>query len=92
MATTLSVNAHCKIRPGKADRHVKAWADSVDAAELYVSVITLQELEIGVMLMERRDAVQGAMFRAWLDNPPGYAGVAKSSCQSRRQGAIDADS
>lgn len=55
-----------KVRLGKADRHVKAWAGSVDAAELYLSVITLQELEIGIMLMERRNAAQGAMFRTWL--------------------------
>jgi predicted nucleic acid-binding protein len=55
-----------KIRLGKADRHVKAWAESVEAAELYLSVITLQELEIGVMLIERRDPAQGAIFRTWL--------------------------
>jgi hypothetical protein len=56
-----------KIRLGKADRHVAAWADSVDADDLYLSVITLQELEIGVLLLERRDSSQGAIFRAWLN-------------------------
>lgn len=56
-----------KIRAGKADRHVAAWADSVDAADLYLSVITIQELEIGVLLAERRDPSQGAVFRAWLN-------------------------
>ena len=30
-----------KIRLGKADRNVTAWADSVDAGDLYLSVITL---------------------------------------------------
>ena len=56
-----------KVRLGKADVHVAEWADSVDAADLYVSVITLQELEIGVLLVERRDPAQGAVLRAWLD-------------------------
>ncbi|PIQ38301.1 MAG: VapC toxin family PIN domain ribonuclease [Lysobacterales bacterium CG17_big_fil_post_rev_8_21_14_2_50_64_11] len=56
-----------KIRLGKADAHVATWADSVDADDLYLSVITLQELEIGVLLAERRDPSQGAVFRAWLD-------------------------
>lgn len=56
-----------KIRLGKADAHVAAWADSVDADDLYLSVITLQELEIGVLLAERRDPSQGAVFREWLD-------------------------
>jgi toxin FitB len=57
-----------KIRHKKADVRVAAWADSVDAAELYISVITLQELEIGVLLAERREAKQGAMLCAWLSD------------------------
>lgn len=56
-----------KIRSGKADRNVAAWADSVDANELYISAITIQELEIGVLLAERRDAAKGAALRTWLD-------------------------
>ena len=57
-----------KIRQGKADRHVAKWADSVDASDLYVSVITVQEIEIGVLMAERRDPKQGAVLRAWLND------------------------
>ena len=57
-----------KIRAGKADINVAHWADSVDAADLYLSAITVQEVEIGVLLAERRDPVQGAVFRAWLNH------------------------
>ncbi len=57
-----------KVRLGKADKRVAKWADGVDAADLYLSVITVQELEIGVLLGERRDPVQGAVLRAWLNN------------------------
>jgi predicted nucleic acid-binding protein len=56
-----------KIRTGEADRHVSAWADSVDAGSLYLSVITLLELEIGVLQVERKDPQQGATLRAWFD-------------------------
>lgn len=56
-----------KVRLGKADANVAAWADSVDAAALFVSAITLMELELGVASMERRDAVQGATLRSWLE-------------------------
>jgi hypothetical protein len=65
-----------KIRLGKADGHVAAWADSIDAADLYLSVITVQELEIGVLLAERRDPAQGVIFRAWLNSHvlPAFAG------------------
>ena len=43
------------------------WADQVTSAELYLSVIVVQELEIGIRLAERRDPRQGAVFRAWMD-------------------------
>jgi predicted nucleic acid-binding protein len=56
-----------KVRAGKADRNVTAWADGVEANELFISAITVQELEIGVLLSERRDPMQGAMLRTWLD-------------------------
>ncbi|WP_454740067.1 PIN domain-containing protein [Cupriavidus necator] len=57
-----------KVRLGKADRHVAQWADSVDAGELFVSAITIHELEIGVLLAERRDPPQGALLRTWLNS------------------------
>jgi predicted nucleic acid-binding protein len=57
-----------KVRSKKADPNVAAWAESVDAVDLYLSVITIQELEIGVLLAERRDSSQGAILRAWLDD------------------------
>lgn len=57
-----------KARSGKADKNVAIWADSVDAADLFLSAITIQELEIGILLVERRDHTQGALLRAWLNN------------------------
>lgn len=56
-----------KVRLGKADANVAAWADSVDATDLFVSAITIMELELGVLAIERRDAAQGALLRSWLD-------------------------
>ncbi len=57
-----------KVRAGRADPQVARWADRVDAAQLYLSVVTVQELEIGVRLLERRDATQGQVLRRWLDD------------------------
>ena len=56
-----------KVRAGRADRNVAAWARSVPAASLFLSVIIVQELEIGTLLTERRNPPQGAILRAWLD-------------------------
>lgn len=65
-----------KVRLGKADGCVAAWADHVETSDLYLSVITVQEIEIGILLLERRDVVQGAMFRAWLESQlmPAFTG------------------
>ena len=47
--------------------YVTAWTESVDAADLFVSAITIMELELGVLSIERKDATQGAMLRSWLE-------------------------
>ncbi len=65
-----------KVGSGKADAQVVAWAQSVETAALYLSAISLLELELGVLQIERRDPAQGAMLRAWLDGQvaPAFAG------------------
>lgn len=61
---------------GRADHHVVRWLDSHDRALMFVSVISLLELEIGVLRVERRDPPQGALLRTWLDGRvrPAFAG------------------
>jgi predicted nucleic acid-binding protein len=56
-----------KARAGRADENVTSWAASMSVASMFVSVITIQELEIGVLLAERRDPPQGAVLRRWLE-------------------------
>lgn len=56
-----------KVRLGKADMNVTAWAESVDATDLFVSAITIMELELGVLSIERKDATQGALLRTRLE-------------------------
>ena len=56
-----------KVRVGKADVNVARWAESIDASNLFVSAITVMELELGILSVERKDAIQGAMLRAWLE-------------------------
>ena len=56
-----------KAKAGRADTNVVAWADSASASGVFVSVITVQELEIRVLLVERRDPAQGAVLRRWLE-------------------------
>lgn len=56
-----------KVRLGKADANVVAWTGTVDAAELYISAISLMELELGVLSLERKDPAQGGVLRTWLE-------------------------
>lgn len=56
-----------KAGDGRADPKVIAWLAGHDAAAFFLSAITVLELEIGVRRTERRDPVQGARLRAWLD-------------------------
>ena len=55
-----------KVKLAKANQNVAKWADTMDVSALYLSVITIQELELGILLAERRDPAQGAILRAWM--------------------------
>ncbi|MFI3222360.1 MAG: type II toxin-antitoxin system VapC family toxin [Methylococcaceae bacterium] len=55
-----------KAKTGKINPNVKAWAESVLPNDLFLSVITLLELEMGIGLIERRDGTQAALLRSWL--------------------------
>jgi hypothetical protein len=54
-------------RANRAAPAVLAWAHTTQASQLFISAITVLELERGVLLLERRDPYQGAVLRAWLD-------------------------
>ena len=51
---------------GNADKNVVRWAARVPPGELYLSVVTVLELEIGVLLVERLDPAQGKLLRRWI--------------------------
>ncbi len=65
-----------KAPAGKANARVIAWAKREDENTLFLSAITLMELEVGALQMERRDPRQGAVLRRWLGEyvEPAFAG------------------
>ena len=65
---TVVVSETRKIRTGRADPGVASWVARVDHDLAYISAITIQELELGVLLAERRDPTSGTVLRTWLDN------------------------
>ncbi|WP_395611114.1 type II toxin-antitoxin system VapC family toxin [Pseudomonas sp. B22129] len=62
----LDTNVISELRKPQADANVVAWAKSVIAPRLFISAITLKELETGVLRIERRDPAQGKILRTWL--------------------------
>jgi toxin FitB len=73
----LDTNVVSELRKGtKAHLNVRTWAQSLAAASLYLSAISILELEIGILLLERHDQKQGAVLRAWMDKHvlPTFAG------------------
>ena len=65
-----------KVGSGRVDLNVASWAESVPGDALFLSVITIQEIEIGVLRLERRDQKQGGMLRKWFENHvlPAFSG------------------
>ena len=57
-----------KAKSNKADKAVVAWANSVSATRMFLSTITILELETGILLVERKDPTQGAILRSWLNS------------------------
>ena len=74
----LDTNVVSELRKARqaAPINVVTWAGSVNAKTLYLSAISLMELETGVLGIERKDAAQGALLRTWLNQQvlPGFAG------------------
>ncbi|MCX7211438.1 MAG: type II toxin-antitoxin system VapC family toxin [Burkholderiales bacterium] len=54
-------------RADRADARVAAWARSVDHLQFYLSAITILEIEVGTLLLARRDVQQGLVLRTWID-------------------------
>lgn len=55
---------------------VEEWAAALPVSDLYVTALTISEIERGVIGKERSDRRQGEVLRAWFDNRvlPAFAG------------------
>ena len=57
-----------KAGSNKIHLNVQQWASQIPVSDLYLSVITLLELELGILLIERRDHAQGKVLRSWFSD------------------------
>lgn len=56
-----------KLGSSQINSNVKIWAEDTDPDLMFVSAISILELEIGVLQVERRDKRQGQVLRKWLN-------------------------
>lgn len=63
----LDTNVVSELRKaGKADSCVLNWATNVDAQNMYLSVISILEIRMGILALQRRDAIQATILDTWL--------------------------
>ena len=55
-------------RQAKANAKVLAWANATPVSQTYLSAITILEIELGALLMERKNKAHAMALRAWIDN------------------------
>ncbi|QWE15194.1 type II toxin-antitoxin system VapC family toxin [Polynucleobacter sp. AP-Sving-400A-A2] len=56
-----------KSADGRINKGVQSWAEAIFPELMFISAITVLELEIGVLQIERRDKKQGVLLRRWLN-------------------------
>lgn len=56
-----------KCSSGKGNPAVTQWAGSIAPNELYLSAITILEIEMGILSKERKDTKQGKLLRNWME-------------------------
>lgn len=70
MKFLLDTNVISELRKPKhrADLRVRSWAGKQRPSDLYLSVITILEIELGIEKLDRRDGFQAGKLRAWLED------------------------
>lgn len=70
MSYLLDTNVISELRKPKdrADARVREWISSRTASDLFLSAITILEIEIGINQTARRDEAQAKRLQTWLDD------------------------
>lgn len=63
----LDTNVVSELRKKKPHGAVVAWVQSVDNKDLYLSSVTLAEIQAGIEITRDQDAERAAELEAWLD-------------------------
>lgn len=69
MSFLLDTNVISELRKpaSRADRAVRAWAAAREPSALYLSALTILEIEVGIARLGRRDPGQASRLKVWLE-------------------------
>ncbi|MDO8296534.1 MAG: type II toxin-antitoxin system VapC family toxin [Caulobacter sp.] len=57
-----------KAKRGRADTNVVVWTANTPTRDTFISAVTILELEMGVLIVGRRDPQQGRVLRRWMED------------------------
>jgi toxin FitB len=57
-----------KVGDGKADVNVTQWIRARASSDMFLSAISILEIERGILSLHRRDPAQGSRLREWMDS------------------------
>lgn len=63
----LDTNVVSELRKPKPHGAVVAWLQSLDDAQLFLSAVTLGEIQAGIELMREQDAAKATEIETWLE-------------------------
>ena len=72
----LDTNVVSELRKAaKADERVVAWAEQTDVQFMHISVVSILEIRLGILSLQRKDKAQANILAAWLSRQviPGFA-------------------
>ncbi len=68
MRYLLDTNVLSEVRRPRPDPRVTRWLGHQAPRDVAICVVTVMEIELGVLRAERRDRVAGAALRRWFEN------------------------
>ena len=63
----LDTNVISELRKPKPHGAVVAWLNAVDDAQLFVSAVTIGEIQAGIEMTREQDAIKASEIEAWLE-------------------------
>lgn len=83
----LDTNIVSELRKPRPHGGVVAWIESIADADLYISVVTLGEIQAGIEITREQDAKKAAAIEAWADRLAASYNVVLMDAASFRQWA-----